>query len=112
MPQQRINVSANVLSVSFTPFARVMRTLIQILVSVSMAIPIILNTPGVSGNVSLIKDLGILGGLIAAVTAIWNALESYGFIPAAGGKPATPIVADVVAANNASLAPRKVPSLY
>lgn len=108
---QKINVTANVSSVSFTPVARIVRTVIQILVAIGIAIPIILNTPAISGNAALAKDLGIVGALIASISAVWNALENFGFIPAIGGKPATPIVPNVVAVKNDNVTPQSVPSL-
>ena len=112
MSQQRINVTANVLTVSFSPVARVIRTIIQVLLSIGVAIPIILNTPAVAGNAALVKDLGIVGAIIASISGVWNMLENYGISPSAGGKPATPIAADVVASNTTQLTPREVPSLY
>lgn len=89
---QKVNIVANVGSVALTPLARIVRTVFQIVVSIGLAIPIILNTPGVSGNAVIVKDLTILGGLVATVTAIMNALEGSGLIPVIGGKPAAPIV--------------------
>ena len=108
---QKINITTNVTSVSFTPVARIVRTVIQILVAIGLAIPIILNTPAIAGNAALAKELGVVGALIASVSAVWNSLENFGFIPAIGGKPATPIVANVVAVKNENTSPQSVPSL-
>lgn len=107
---QKVNISTNVTSVSFTPLARLGRTVIQILIAVGLAIPIILNTPAVSGNATLAKTLGVVGALIASVSAVWNALESLGYIPSIGGKPSTPIVANVVASKELPT-PKPIPSL-
>lgn len=108
---QKINIVANVTAVTITPITRVLRTLFQIVVSVGIAIPVILNTPGVAGNAIIVKDLTILGGLVAVVTAIMNGLESSGVIPVVGGQPASLIVPEVSAADSAHAPPKAVPSL-
>jgi len=86
MPQ-RVNTTATVTSVTLTPLARVVRTIVQIVLAVGVAIPTILNTPFISGNAGLTKDLLILGGWIAAFTALQNVLEHAGIIPVFGAKP-------------------------
>ena len=46
---QKVNTPTSVTSVTLTPLARVVRTVIQVVLAVGAAIPTILNTPLVSG---------------------------------------------------------------
>ena len=84
---QKVNTPTSVTSVTLTPLARVVRTVIQVVLAVGAAIPTILNTPLVSGNAGLTKDVLILGGWITAITALQNVLEHAGILPVIGGKP-------------------------
>ena len=105
MNQQKVSIPAAVTTVSLTPLARVVRTVLQIVISVGAAIPIILNTPAVAGNAVLVKDLGIVGAIIAFVSVLQNTLENLGIIPVLGGTPAAAL------STNVTTTPRQVPSL-
>jgi len=108
---QKVNVVASVGVVTLTPLARIMRTVMQVLVAVAAAVPILLNTPAVSGNAVLAKYVGVVGGLFVTVVTVMNLLENYGIIPVIGGKPATAIVPAIKAADLPPSPPQNVPSL-
>ncbi len=92
---EKVNVQVVPTAVTVSALARFGRTVLQLVVSFGLTIPIILNTPGVSGNAVLVKDLGIAGTVIATVVAIQNGLEKKGIITTLGGKPAVTIPVDV-----------------
>ena len=73
--------------VTVSPLARVIRTLLQVTISIGAAIPIILN----SGVVTTPKVVSILSAALVVVTTLQNVLEHAGIIPVIGGKvPPTP----------------------
>ncbi len=108
---QKVNVSATASTVTLSPLARFMRTVFQVVLAVAAAIPVIMNTPAVSGNAVLAKYLGVVSGFFITIVAILNALENYGIIPVIGGQPAIPLVTSVTATEAGDPLPKSVPSL-
>lgn len=70
-------------TITVSPLARVLRTLLQLAVSIGVAIPIILN----SGVITSTKVVSILGSTLIVVTTLQNVLEHFGIMPVVGGKP-------------------------
>ena len=92
---QVINVKVPVNAATLSPLARVMRTVLQVVIAVGAAIPTILALPGVAGSAVLVKDLGIAAGYLVIITAVMNALENAGVIPVLGAKPVVPLTVSV-----------------
>ena len=88
MPTQVVNAPVPVATVSLTPLARVVRTVIQVALSVGASIPIILNTTGLTGT-QVTKVETIIATAVAVISTVQNLLESYGVIPVVGGKVAS-----------------------
>ena len=87
---QKISDPTEATSVTLSPLARVVRTVIQVVIAVGGSIPIILATTTLSGP-DVAKVESIVATAVAVVSTIQNLLEHYGVIPVAGGKaPATP----------------------
>ncbi len=81
---QRVSTAQSVDAVSLTPLARVVRTVVQIVLAVGGSIPIILAATNLSGA-QITKVEAIVAGLTATVSAVQNVLENLGAIPVAGG---------------------------
>ena len=90
MSKQKVNVVVNSATVTLTSAARWLRTVIHVVLGLALAVPTILNTPAVSGNAVLAKDLGIAGGYIVGVAAVINTLENLGIIPVSFAKAIDP----------------------
>lgn len=88
MTAQVVNSPVPVTTVSLTPLARVVRTVIQVALAVGASIPVILASTGLTGG-QVAKVEAIVGTAVAVISTIQNLLESYGIIPVVGGKVAT-----------------------
>ena len=84
MTAQLVNASVPVTTVSLTPLARVVRTVIQVVLAVGASIPLILSSTSLTGG-QVAKVEAIVGTAVAVISALQNILESYGVLPVVGG---------------------------
>lgn len=69
-----------------TPIQRVLRTVVQVLIAVAVAVPSAVALLDIDKALAA-KIVGVAGALVIVVTALQNALEANGVLP----KPMAPV---------------------